>query len=93
LHANLKAIHNRRCAGCHRADEVTRLDWLNLHDAKRSLFLTAPLAKCSGGAGKCDGVVYADAQDVDYRAALNLVSAAVQRAKEYPRRELVSTGR
>ncbi|MBI5397365.1 MAG: discoidin domain-containing protein [Verrucomicrobia bacterium] len=90
LRASLKAIHKRRCAGCHRADEVTRLDWINIHDAKRSLFLNAPLAKCSGGAGKCDGVVYADAQDADYRAASGLVSAAVKRAWANPRRDLVS---
>jgi hypothetical protein len=93
LHGKLKAIHERRCAGCHRADEVTRLDWINLHDAQRSLFLHAPLAKCSGGAGKCDGVVYADAQDADYRAALHLVSAAVQRAWAQPRRDLCSCER
>jgi hypothetical protein len=90
LRASLKTIHERRCAGCHRADEVTRLDWINLHDATRSLFLNAPLAKCSGGTGKCDGVVYADAQDADYQAAAGLVSAAVKRAWENPRRDLVS---
>jgi hypothetical protein len=81
LRANLKAIHERRCAGCHRADEVTRLDWINLHDAKRSLFLSAPLAKCKGA-------VYASTQDADYRAAWELVRAAVQRAWENPRRDL-----
>ncbi|MCX7826631.1 MAG: hypothetical protein N2689_13875, partial [Verrucomicrobiae bacterium] len=90
LHANLKAIHERRCAGCHRPDEVTRLDWVNLRDAKQSLFLTAPLAQRSGGAGKCNGTVYADAQDADYRAAAELVGAAVKRAWKNPRRDLIS---
>jgi hypothetical protein len=93
LRTNLKAIHERRCVACHRADEVTRLDWINLRDASRSLFLTAPLAKCSGGAGKCEGVIYADTQDADYRAAAALVSAAMQRAWAQPRRDLCSCER
>ncbi len=93
LHGKLKAIHERRCAGCHRADEVTRLDWINLHDAPQSLFLKAPLAKCSGGAGKCDGGVYADIHDADYQAAAGLVNAAVKRAWAQPRRDLVYTRR
>ncbi len=90
LRANLKAIHARRCASCHRADEVTRLDWINLQNAPRSLFLKAPLAKCAGGDAKCEGVVYADAQDPDYRAALDLVTAAVRRAWAQPRRDLAT---
>lgn len=93
LRVGLKAIHERRCAGCHSADEITRLDWINIHDARQSLFLAAPLAKGGGGTGKCDGAAYAGAQDADYHAALNLVSAAVQRAWAHPRRDLISIGR
>jgi len=93
LQANLKAIHERRCAGCHRADEVTRLDWINIHDAKQSLFLTAPLNKDGGGTAKCTGTIYADTQDADYRAALKLVNDTVDRAWANPRRDLATMKR
>ncbi|MBM4153996.1 MAG: hypothetical protein FJ221_03095 [Lentisphaerae bacterium] len=90
LHAGLKAIHERRCAACHRADEVTHLDWIDLRDARRSLFLAAPLAESSA---KCKGAVYADEHDADYREALALTRAAVQRAWDAPRRDLVDCPR
>jgi hypothetical protein len=93
LRASLKAIHERRCAGCHRADEVTRLDWIDLYDAKQSLFLTAPLGGSPGIMAKCAGTVYADARDADYRAALQLVSHALDRAWAYPRRDLAALSR
>lgn len=92
LRGALRAIHERRCAGCHRADEVTRLDWIDLRDAERSLFLAAPLARGSGGDGKCAEATYADRLDADYRKVRDLVRGAVQRAWERPRRDLVSMG-
>ena len=93
LLASLKTIHERRCSGCHRAEEVTRLDWINIHDAKQSLFLTAPLAKAGGGTARCTRTVYAAAQDADYRVALTLVSNAVDRAWANPRRDLATLRR
>ncbi|MBI5384280.1 MAG: discoidin domain-containing protein [Verrucomicrobia bacterium] len=90
---NLAAVHERRCASCHRTAEVTRLDWIDFREPARSLFLTAPLAKDSGGRGKCSRITYQNSTDPDYRAARDLVEAAVRRAWENPRRDMVSLER
>ena len=35
LWAHLAAIHARRCGPCHKAAEVTRLDWIDIHAPPR----------------------------------------------------------
>ena len=87
---NLTARHAARCGGCHKASEVTRLEWIHLRQPQRSLFLTAPLAREAGGSGKCQKAIYADATDPDYQAVLNLVQSAVQKATAFPRRDVRS---
>ncbi|PIU92266.1 MAG: hypothetical protein COY42_32260 [Armatimonadetes bacterium CG_4_10_14_0_8_um_filter_66_14] len=87
LKQKLAAVHAQRCASCHDPAAVTRLDWIDLQQPRRSLFLQAPLAKKAGGSGKCDDV-YKDETDADYQSLLRLVSAAVDRAWENPRRDL-----
>ena len=89
----LAAIHTKRCAGCHGATDVSRPDWIDLRRPPRSLFLAAPLAKDAGGAGRCKQPTYKDTTDPDYRAALALVEAAVQRAWARPRRDLRALAR
>ena len=84
----IAAVHEKRCGACHAAKDVTRADWIDIHEPGRSLFLAAPLAKAAGGTGKCSGAVYADPTDADYRAVLGLVEAAVERAWQLPRRDL-----
>jgi hypothetical protein len=84
----ITAVHERRCAPCHKTAEVTRLDWIDLRQPERSLFLCAPLSKSAGGAQKCRGEVYADANDPDYRSVCGLVSAAAKKAWAFPRRDL-----
>ena len=86
----LSTLHERRCTPCHQAGEVTRLDWLDLHDPTRSLFLTAPMALAAGGVPKCNPIPYRDADDPDYRAACTLVETAVSRAWREPRRDLAT---
>ncbi|MCX7044502.1 MAG: discoidin domain-containing protein [Candidatus Sumerlaeota bacterium] len=86
----IAVIHANRCSACHKAPEVSRLDWIDIRDPARSLFLAAPLAKDAGGSGKCGQVIYRDANDIDYRAILELVDAAVAKAWENPRRDLVT---
>jgi mono/diheme cytochrome c family protein len=86
----LTALHERRCVPCHQPSEVTRLDWVNLQHPAASLFLAAPLAREAGGTAKCSTTVYRDAMDTDYRAAHELVQAAVRRAWREPRRDLVA---
>ena len=84
----LSAVHQRRCAPCHKPEEISRLDWLDLRKPAASLFLKAPLRKAAGGSARCQAAVYESASDTDYQAALQLVSAAVQKARDNPRREL-----
>jgi mono/diheme cytochrome c family protein len=93
LHDALMAQHARRCAGCHQAADVSRLDWIDIHNARRSLFLTAPLAKAAGGTGKCGANVYRNTSDADYQALLNLIASRVEKAWSNPRRDLQSLGR
>jgi mono/diheme cytochrome c family protein len=90
---NLAAVHERRCAACHKGEAVTRLDWVDLRDPARSLFLAAPLAREAGGAGKCSPGVYRDASDADYRAVRAFVAEAVRKAWEQPRRDVASLER
>jgi hypothetical protein len=93
LHDALMAQHARRCVGCHRPADVSRLDWIDIHNARRSLFLTAPLAKTAGGSGKCSPSVYRNTNDADYQAVLKLVANRVEKAWSNPRRDLRSLGR
>lgn len=88
LRSQLTAIHERRCGQCHAAAAVSRLDWIDLRDGPRSLFLDAPLAKEGGGRAKCSQAVYQDQYDPDYQHARELVAEAVRRAWEHPRRDL-----
>jgi mono/diheme cytochrome c family protein len=88
LTAKLTQIHARRCAGCHKSDEVTRPYWIDLRRPERSLFLVAPLAREAGGSAKCGQGPYKSADDEDYKAVLSLVRSAVQKAWASPRRDV-----
>jgi mono/diheme cytochrome c family protein len=88
LAAGMAAVHERRCAACHGPQEVTRLDWVDLRQPERSLFLAAPLEKAAGGSGRCNPVTYSTAQDADYQAALGAVRDAARKAWQMPRRDL-----
>lgn len=90
LQQRLSALHEKRCGPCHKASEVSRLDWIDIHSPSQSLFLTAPLAKEAGGRARCGRAVYEDQTDADYRAASGLVESAARRARENPRRDLAT---
>jgi len=90
LYQSLLAIHTRRCASCHKPDEVTRPDWIDIYRADRSLFLVAPLARKAGGHGRCGSAVYTSKKDPDYGAALGLVHTAVEKTWSRPRRDIQS---
>ena len=92
LVASIAAIHARRCSGCHPAAEISRSDWIDLRRPEQSLFLTAPLAKEAGGTARCSESVYRDSSDADYQAVLQLVTSAVRRAWDSPRRDLSALG-
>lgn len=88
LSSQIAAVHERRCAACHKSAEVTRLDWIDLRQPERTRFLRAPLSKSAGGAQACQGTVYADTADPDYRSVRDLVLAATKKAWQTPRRDL-----
>lgn len=90
LQESLRTIHARRCASCHTSEEVTRPDWIDIHRADRSLFLSAPLAQEAGGKGRCGLAVYTSTEDPDYKAALGLVHEAIDSTWARPRRDVQS---
>jgi hypothetical protein len=93
LRQQLSQIHERRCISCHQPDEITRLDWIDLNNPGKSLFLTAPLAGSGGARKTCSQPTYADTQDADFVLAHDLLRAAVTRAWENPRRDLTAIRR
>ena len=88
LAADVAAVHAKRCAGCHEAAQVSRLDWIDLDDPARSRFLAAPLPADAGGTGRCGKPVYPDRSDPDYARLLERVVVAANTAWERPRRDL-----
>ena len=90
LAAEIIAVHTRRCAACHQPETISRLDWIDLHQPERSLFLVAPLAKQAGSGPRCNPPTYANTGDPDYQKLLRLVQAAVRKAWSQPRRDLRS---
>jgi mono/diheme cytochrome c family protein len=88
LQGRLAAVHAKRCAECHKPDDVSRLDWVSLREPSRSRFLAAPLAKDAGGVGTCRKIVYNTVRDPDYQALLSAVEAAVRKAWQLPRRDV-----
>jgi mono/diheme cytochrome c family protein len=90
LGQKIAAVHAKRCAGCHDAAAVSRLDWIDLARPERSRFLAAPLAKAASGQGKCVKPVYQDQSDPDYRQLRQVVEAAVKKAWQFPRRDVKS---
>jgi hypothetical protein len=84
----LASVHAERCSACHQPAQVSRVDWIDLHEPARSLFLDAPLAKKAGGAGACTPAAYRGRTDPDYCRLLGTVKAAVERAWQRPRRDL-----
>ena len=81
-------VHQKRCAACHAPENISRLDWIDLNAPEKSLFLTAPLAHTAGGTEHCGKAVYADRNDADYAALRKVVEDAVEKAWQYPRRDL-----
>jgi hypothetical protein len=90
LVAGITKIHESRCGRCHKAAEISRADWIDIHRPQRSLFLTAPLAESAGGTAKCREAIYEDCDDKDYRTVLSLLETAVEKAWKYPRRDLIT---
>ena len=90
LASSIQGVHANRCATCHQPETVSRLSLIDLRQPERSAFLAAPLAKAAGGTGKCGQAVYKDRDDADFQAVLKLVRQAVEKAWQFPRRDLES---
>jgi cytochrome c553 len=89
----LDEVHSKRCARCHgKSDGRGDTWWLSLawRDPRQSRMLQAPLAKQAGGWGRCDGAVFASAEDPDYKALLATLSSLHTALKERPREDLLS---
>lgn len=82
-------MHLARCRCCHQDPaQITRADWIDLHEPERSLFLIAPLDRTAGGWERCGRVGYASKDDPNYQAILFLIERAVKDAKARPRRDV-----
>jgi hypothetical protein len=81
-------VHQKRCAECHVAEEITRLDWINLFAPEKSCFLTAPLGFDKNETKSCSRKVYTNENDPDYVTLRTAVQDAVQQTWKYPRRDL-----
>ena len=90
LAGKIAAVHARRCAGCHEAAEVSRLDWIDLARPEQSRFLAAPLAKTASGTGKCREAVYQDPTDPTTATCANWWNRPSGRHGDLPRRDLKS---
>ncbi|MDR0336045.1 MAG: discoidin domain-containing protein [Planctomycetaceae bacterium] len=88
LKQSLLNIHQKRCVECHTAEEVTRLDWIDLFAPEKSYFLTAPLGSDKKGTKSCSQPVYANENDPDYVTLQTVIRNAVQQTWKYPRRDL-----
>jgi mono/diheme cytochrome c family protein len=84
----IASVHARRCQSCHESAAITRPDWIDMYEPRRSRFLVAPLARSAGGSQQCGEVIYRDQQDPDYRTLAELLDEAVRRAWERPRRDV-----
>ena len=88
LAGKLSALHAKRCTECHTVDSITRLDWIDLRDPKRTRFLASPLGVEEPDRPRCQRSVYASEKDADYQEGLRLVREAVEKAWAHPRRDL-----
>ena len=57
----------------------------NLTRPDKSILLRAPLCRESGGQGRCQPTVFADAQDTDYRSILAAIQEASRRERQNKR--------
>ena len=89
----MASVFERRCASCHGRGDTKFDSWalsLNRRELRQSRMLAAPLASAAGGWGRCDGTVFADANDPDYRALLAALGGLSKTLRQHPREDLIS---
>ena len=88
LARQITAVHERRCAACHKAAEVSRLDWIDLRQPEQTLFLRAPLSKSADGTQRCKGTVYKDVSRPGLPVSARPCRCRRQEGLGTPRRDL-----
>ncbi len=95
VRTTLDEVFDRRCGECHARGDGRFGTWwmsINRRDVRKSRALAAPLARSSGGWGRCQPTVFADTDDPDYRSLLSSLGSLASSLKENPRVDLVSIG-
>ncbi len=84
----LDDVFKRRCASCH-AGDAQRARRVRIPGIERSPALAAPLAKESGGAGRCSPAVFGGKDDPDYRRMLEALTALRGELERNPRVDML----
>jgi len=85
----LNEIYERRCQSCHGAEMERRLFRVCLPDFDKSRPLVAPLAKGAGGEQSCEPVVFANADDPDYRKLADIFAKVKAETDANPRVDML----
>lgn len=88
LEKALADVARRRCAECHKEGKMPRREWVRITEPELNPFLTAPLAKSSGGSERCGKPVFADKADPDYRRILATFEPVTAMLKARPRMDM-----
>jgi len=67
---------------------MPRREWVRITEPELNPFLTAPLAKSSGGSERCGKPVFADKADPDYRKILATFEPVTAMLKARPRMDM-----
>jgi len=93
LRKALEEVYTRRCAPCHGGGDGGYATWwlsLNRREVRLSRALQAPLARSSGGWGRCDETVFATTEDPDFQTLLAAFTTLRDGLGEHPREDLLS---
>jgi len=85
----LNDIHARRCQSCHAGAPDGLLYRIRLPEFDKSRPLVAPLAKAAGGDQSCEPVVFADADDPDYRKLVDIFAKVKADTDTNPRADML----
>jgi len=84
----LEGVFSKRCASCHKGD-TNRVRQVRFPHIERSPTLLAPLAKTSGGTGRCGQAVFADRNDPDYQAMQKALALLHEQIQKNPRVDML----
>lgn len=85
----LADIYARRCRSCHGEQPDRWMYRIRLPEVEKSRPLVAPLARSAGGEGSCQGVVFIDKNDPDYRRLAGILARLKADAESNPRADML----